>query len=187
MCSTPASTARRIGVSNFCEGHLVDLLAVCRTPPFLNQVARDPPKTAKLCRHFSLISRSLLLLISLQTSPHMSLLCVSHLMGHVQETFDVEPRFDASVGAGARGNHDLVPLQIEVHPLCYPRELIALCRSRHVAVQAYSSLGSPQVHSPPLVLCISPRHCDVEVCLSLSKASACRLAAPTVELSNTAP
>ncbi len=34
--------------------------------------------------------------------------------------------------------------QVEIHPLCFQRDLISFCRANGVAVQAYSPLGSPK-------------------------------------------
>jgi 2,5-diketo-D-gluconate reductase A len=35
-------------------------------------------------------------------------------------------------------------MQVEIHPLCYQKDLITFCRANGVAVQAYSPLGSPK-------------------------------------------
>ncbi len=35
-------------------------------------------------------------------------------------------------------------IQVEIHPLCYQRDLITFCHANGIAVQAYSPLGSPK-------------------------------------------
>lgn len=48
-------TARRIGISNFCESHVRDLLENCRIKPFLNQVMAPILEIKSFAENISLV------------------------------------------------------------------------------------------------------------------------------------
>lgn len=136
--------ARSIGVSNFTEAHLGELLAECTVRPAVNQAGPAPPAPAQL--ENPRVARCALRAVASATRRRVFLATFrKKLLAHKRASGRslVQPRHARATHPGSHWPLLWVGrVQVEVHPQLPQRALAQKCAEEGVTVVAYSPLGA---------------------------------------------